>query len=124
MQRIGLDRINLAAAPARQISDDQAEGEPAEARRQKGIIRIEREPARQPLTRIEPKKVRCMRETASAMAAATRPAIAPVSAASTIIPDSRAHDGAQAVRNFKAAVEPAHGKKFQVGREQACLDDS
>ena len=90
MQRVGFDRVDFGAAPAGDVGGDKAKQQSAEARREKCVERIERDPARQPLAGIEAEKSWCMRPTASPMAATTRPAMTPTTTASTMMLDSRA----------------------------------
>ena len=56
MQGIGLDRVDLGTAAAGDVGAHQAEDKAAEAGRQHGMQRIERDHPRQPHTGIDPEK--------------------------------------------------------------------
>ena len=53
MQGVGLNRVDLGAAPTRDIGGGKPEQQTAEAGGDEGVERIERNAARQPLARIE-----------------------------------------------------------------------
>jgi len=56
VQRVGLDRVDLGAAPAGDVGGGEPEQQPAETWCEKRIIWVEHAAARQPLAGVEPKK--------------------------------------------------------------------
>ena len=56
MQRIGFDRVDFGAAPARDVGGDETEQQAADTRRHKCMERIERNAARQSFAGIEAEK--------------------------------------------------------------------
>ena len=111
MQGIGFDRIDLGAAPAGDVGRRQAEQQPAEAGRQKGVKRVERTAARQPFARVEAEKSQMHERDRFAHGgdhqAGRRPNDQRQHDHARF---TRAHNGAQAMRNFELSAEPAHGK--------------
>ena len=116
MQRIGLDRVDLGAAPAGDIGGGEAEQQPAQAGGEKRVIGVKRAAARQPFARVEPEEGQVHEADGFAHG---RDRQAGQGADDEGQHDharfTSAHNGAQAVRNFERSAEPAHGKWNQIG---------
>ena len=101
VQRVRLDRIDLALRPPAhdQFAGD-AEDDAAGERHRNRHHRIEPQQSRQPHAGLEAKQDLVQQSTLAPIAATTRPAIAPTSAASAIRLDSRARTNARRRRGI------------------------
>ena len=111
VQGVGLDRVDLGAAPARDVGGHKAEQQPAEAGREKRVKRVERTAARQPFAGVETEKGQVHERDRFAHGGDRQTGHG--------ADDERQHDharftsahnGAQAMRNFEWSAEPAHGE--------------
>jgi hypothetical protein len=123
VQRIGFDRVDFGAASPRDIGRHQAEQQTAEARRGKGIKRIERDLARQSLAGIEPEK--CHVHERDRFAHGGNHQAGDGTGYNCQHDHARftsAYNGAQTMRNFERSIEPGHKMQDHVRQACCCLE--